>query len=182
MQVESGFILGTDRDTYRTWIEDAVVNVLQVNTRIGGYAICLPDTVLRGSQLWQKREQIVWTSKPAFQLEDLGHSRIAYFEQLGILPAYRQYAVFLAMSTLDTIFAAGHQHLFLTTLRVPLLNRAPLGLLSRCNAQVIGQVREHYPDYGQLISDVHYFRCSDYRTALTRAATTRPWLRPQLVV
>lgn len=177
MQARSGFILGSDRITYHTWIKNAVVRVLQVGDKIGGYAICLPDAVLRASPLWHKREQIVWTSESPFRLDDMEHSKIAYFEQLGVLPAYRQYALFLAMHVLDTIFTAGHKHLFLTTLRSPLLNRAVFGLLGRCGAQVVGQVREHYPAYGHLVSDVHHLPRSDYHKALAKAATSRPWLR-----
>ena len=69
-----GFILGSPRELYCTWVKTAVVKVLQAGqanaNRLGevseapgivGYAICLPDAVVRQSELWQKKDHIAFS-------------------------------------------------------------------------------------------------------------------------
>lgn len=51
---QGGFLLGTDIETYRFFIENAFVNVLENENGIVGFAVVLPDDLLRSSDLWKK--------------------------------------------------------------------------------------------------------------------------------
>ena len=167
--VEGGFILGSARDLYCAWIEAAVVKVLEVGGSIVGYAICLPDTVLRQSALWHKKDRIVFEIPITSSLAD----KIAYFEQLAVLPRYRYYVPKLIVATLDVMFVQGHQHLFATTVREPFHNRAVYGLFKRCQAQTVGYIREHYPTHGVVVSQLHHVPRANYPDFRTRLCQMR---------
>ena len=170
----SGFILGSDAELYRTWIKTAVVKVLQIKRasdnklsqtnraqRVCGYAICLPDKVLRQSELWQKKDRIDFN----IPITSIVNEKIAYFEQLAVLPRYRRYVSALLIATLDTVFAQGHQHLFFTTVCEPFNNQSTQGLHKRGAAQTVGYLREHYPEHGAIVSQLHYVPRANYQQA-----------------
>ena len=156
-----GFILGSARDLYSAWIEAAVVKVLEVGGGSVGYAICLPDAMLRQSALWDKKDRIAF----AIPITSILADKIAYFEQLAVLPRYRRYVLKLLVATLDVIFAQGHQHMFATTVREPFHNRAASGLFKRSKAQTVGFIREHYPEHGVIVSQLHYVPRVNYHRA-----------------
>ena len=169
-----GFILGSPRELYCTWVKTAVVKVLQTEqanaNRLGevseapgivGYAICLPDAVVRQSELWQKKDHIAFS----IPIDSIVKEKIAYFEQLAVLPRYRRYVAKLLVATLDVIFAQGHQHLFSTTVSEPFNNQAAQGLYKRGAAQTVGYLREHYPEYGTIVSQLHYMPRANYQRA-----------------
>ncbi len=86
-----GFLLGTNVETYRFFIENAFVNVLETNGEIVGFAVVLPDGLLRNSDLWKRKDEIEWA---AGEPGDLIEKKLCYFEQLAVLPgaANRLYA------------------------------------------------------------------------------------------
>ncbi len=167
-----GFILGSSRELYRRWIETAVVKVLQQeerkrrgserHTSLVGYAICLPDAVLRQSELWQKKDRIDFN----IAIDSIVHDKIAYFEQLAILPRYRYALPQLLKATLETISAQGHRHLFTTTVCKPFNNCAAHGLLKRSAARTVGYLQEHHPVHGTIVSRLHYMSRDNYQHAL----------------
>ncbi len=157
----SGFILGSARELYCAWLETAVVKVLQVEQCVGGYAICLPDAILRQSELWQKKDRIAFS----IPIASIVNEKIAYFEQLAVLPRYRRYVSSLLIAILDTVFAQGHLHLFATTVCEPFNNYAAQGLFKRGAAQTVGYLREHYPEHGTIVSQLHYVQQHDYQRA-----------------
>ena len=156
-----GFILGSARELYCAWLETAVVKVLQVEQCVGGYAICLPDAMLRQSELWQKKDRIAFS----ISIDSIVNEKIAYFEQLAVLPRYRRYVSSLLIATLDAVFAQGHRHLFATTVCEPFHNYAAQGLFKRGAAKTVGYLREHYPKHGTIVSQLHYVQQRDYQHA-----------------
>ena len=175
-----GFILGSPRELYQAWVETAIVKVLQQEREsdkeprpasLIGYTICLPDAVLRQSELWQKKDRISFSIPIASSVNE----KVAYFEQLAVLPRYRYYLSQLLIETLDTVFAQGHQHVFATTVCEPFNNCATQGLFKRGAAQTVGYLREHYPQYGTIVSQLHYFPRGNYQRA--RAAWCSGFVR-----
>lgn len=158
-----GFILGSTRERYCQWVTTAIVKVLCVEDVVVGYAVCFPDAVLRSSELWQKKDKVV----SSIALAEIATEKVAYFEQLAVLPRYRRYVPSLVIGALDVVFAGGHQHLFTTTVHAPFHNRAVHGLLRRAKARSVGYIREHYPEHGAIVSELHYLQRHDYQHART---------------
>ena len=170
-----GFILGSPRDLYCAWLETAVVKVLQKEQCVVGYTICLPDVVVRQSELWQKKDRIAFS----IPIDSIVNEKIAYFEQLAVLPRYRRYVASLLITTLDAVFAQGHQHMFATTVCEPFNNYAAQGLFKRGAAQMVGYLREHYPEHGTIVSKLHYVARANYQSAREAFRCTAKLSLPQ---
>ena len=82
-----------------------------------------------------------------------------------MLPRYRRYVAKLLVATLDVIFAQGHRHMFSTTVSEPFNNQAAQGLYKRGAAQTVGYLREHYPEHGAIVSQLHYMPRANYQQA-----------------
>jgi hypothetical protein len=153
---EGGFLLGASADAYAWFVEHAQVLVLEdVGGRAGGFAVALPDAVLRGTDVWARRRQIAWEGGGWDQLEA---ARVGYFDQLAVRPErrFRIYAPALAAAAVQALAASGHQHVFATVVREPVRNTASLPLLHAAGARRIGQIHETYPEVGRIFSDVYH--------------------------
>lgn len=53
-----GFLLGSSVETYRFFIERALVDVFENKGEIVGFAVVLPDDLLRKSEIWQRKNEI----------------------------------------------------------------------------------------------------------------------------
>ena len=149
-----GFLLGCSAERYAGLIAAANVLVMEIDSDIAGFAITLPDPVLRASELWSRRELIRWTAGEGAPPET---EPVAYFDQLAVSPdAPRLHVAALAFAAVRMLAEAGHRHLYATTLREPVANRAAFRFLEALGARSVGEVEEDYPDAGRVVSQLHY--------------------------
>lgn len=164
-----GFLLGSSLEGYRALIDAADVWVLNgTDGAIAGFAVLLPEPVLRASELWTRREAIRWEVPAGWTAPE---HRVCYFDQLAILPTARLRAAELALTALRGAVGAGHQHLFATTVAHPVRNTASLALLRALGARRVGSVDEEYEGVGRIVSDLYYAPLdgADERLQETRA-------------
>lgn len=150
-----GFLLGSSQQQYLWFIQHARVLVLEdcrLNT-IAGFAIGLPDHILRQTDLWQRKENIRWKEPTHKKLDKF---RLGYIEQLAVFPqaSYRLYAPALALALAKRLFEQ-HDFLFTTIVRQPVQNLASLQLLERIGARSMGFIEEDYPQVGRITSEVY---------------------------
>ncbi len=152
-QARGGFLLGSSVESYRFFIESALVNVLEDHREIVGFAIVLPDKLLRSSELWRRKESIEWEN---FSVSDLLEKPLCYFEQLAVLPGekYRFYGSALTAITARQAFEA-HHAIFATTVIEPICNRASVAFIENVGGRRVGSVDEFYAEIGALKSAVY---------------------------
>lgn len=164
-----GFLLGASLESYRALIDVADVWVLTgTDGAVAGFAVLLPEPVLRASELWARREAIQWDAPGGWTPPE---HRVCYFDQLAILPAARMRAPELALAALREAVRTGHQHLFATVVTHPVQNTASLALLRALGARRVGSVDEVYEGVGHIVSDLYYAPIdgADERLEETRA-------------
>jgi ribosomal protein S18 acetylase RimI-like enzyme len=166
-----GFLLGTSAEGYQLLVAHARVWVLDTPEGVGGFAVALPDPLVRGSELWQRRAGIVWDGLDPRAIED---ARVGYYDQLAVLPRWRAHpaAGALALRALADLFREGHGHVFFTTVRAPVENRAALPFLARVGARRVGWVEERYPEIGPLESWVYHLDQGTFDNRMEAAART----------
>lgn len=168
-----GFLLGSSLERYRALIHAADVWVLNDTAgAVAGFAVLLPDAVLRASELWEHRHAIRWEAPPGWRVPD---ADVCYFDQLAILPTVRMRAPELALTALRGAVQSGHQHLFATLVVHPVQNTASLALLRALGARRVGSVDEEYDGFGRIVSDLYYAPIggADERLAETTRAGRR---------
>jgi hypothetical protein len=171
-----GFILGVERDAYQRMIAGGCVELLEVDARVVGFAVALPDPALRASDVWRRRAQIQWVDgvDPAA----IESTTIGYFDQLAVLPGIhlRAYGAALGLRALTRLLFGsspgdpGHEHVLTTTLRAPVRNTAALAYLQRIGARPVGSISERYPQLGTVTSDIYLLRKD---ALMTRVADMR---------
>ena len=148
-----GFLLGCAPERYSALIAADCVLVLEQEGRVAGFAVALPDTLLRASDLWARRSLIRWRKSEG---EPAPGEAIAYFDQLALAPwARRLDGAPLALAAARRLAESGHAWLYATTLQAPIRNPAALPLLRRVGARVVGSVTEFYEEVGEVVSDLH---------------------------
>jgi hypothetical protein len=168
-----GFLLGSSLEHYRMLIDAADVWVLNDTAgAVAGFAVLLPDAVLRASELWEHRHAIRWDAPAGWMVPE---TDVCYFDQLAILPTVRMRAPELALTALRGAVRAGHQHLFATAVTHPVQNTASLALLRALGARRVGSVDEEYDGVGRIVSDLYYAPIggADERLAETTRAGRR---------
>jgi hypothetical protein len=151
-----GFLLGCSRERYALLVAHAHVLVLEENGALTGFAITLPDPLLRASELWSRRALIRWHANES---EPPEHAAIAYFDQLALArTASRLHAPALALAAVRQLIKSGHQHLYATLLHAPFRNHASLPLLRAAGARAVAFVPETYPQVGPIVSELHHLR------------------------
>jgi hypothetical protein len=154
-----GFLLGCPRERYLALIETSEVLLVEAQGEIGGFAVALPDPVLRTSDLWQRRGRISWTGRNA---EPPADERTAYFDQLAIRPGWpRLHGLVLALAAARRLAESGHVHLYATILHEPVRNEAALPLLRGVGGQPVGLVEELYEGVGRVVSELHHARLKE---------------------
>jgi ribosomal protein S18 acetylase RimI-like enzyme len=164
-----GFLLGASLEGYRALIDAADVWVLTgTDGGVAGFAVLMPEPVLRASELWARRDSIRWDVPAGWSPPEHG---VCYFDQLAILPSARMRAPELALTALRGAVRAGHQHLFATVVTAPVQNTASLALLRALGARRVGSVDEEYEGVGHIVSDLYYAPIdgADERLEETRA-------------
>lgn len=151
-----GFLLGTSLVEYEQFIRRDVVLVAESDCprQVVGFAIVMQHDTLMQSELLKRAEQVQWEA--AFR-QRFDVRRMAFFEQLGMLPdaAYRVYAKYLAFSITWQVLQT-HEALFTTVLQYPFVNTAALSFIKVIGFEYVGVVDEVYPDYGRIKSDVYH--------------------------
>jgi hypothetical protein len=149
-----GFLLGASLETYRALIDVADVWVLHDTAgAVAGFAVLLPEPVLRASELWTRREAIRWDAPAGWTPPE---THVCYFDQLAVLPDARVRAPELALTALRGAVQSGHAHMFATVVTHPLQNVASLALLRALGARRVGSVDEEYEGVGRIVSDLYY--------------------------
>src|SRR5688500_5059857 len=99
-----GFLMGTDLPGYLHFINHAIVKVLDVNESPAGFAIILPDAMVRASALVEKVSEMNWTG---FSPELFNGKRVCFYEQLAVLPGenFRSWSVMLAFAAVSEAFS-----------------------------------------------------------------------------
>jgi hypothetical protein len=166
-----GFLLGTSREQYEYFIkhDDVLVAECIAGHQIVGFTIVLKHASVLNSTLWLRAQEVRWDNHffaqflegQSFDQNVLPHTRIAYYEQLGFLDddAVRVYAKYLAFASVHRAFET-HDHIFVTTVKYPIVNRAPLSFLRIAGFECVGTHDEVYPEYGRIISDVYHLERS----------------------
>lgn len=158
-----GFLLGCAPERYSSLIGAECILVLEQEKRLAGFAVAMPDPLLRASELWARRSLIRWRDGEG---EPPPGEPIAYFDQLALAPAASRLAAApLALAAVYRLAESGHARLYATTLQAPIRNPAALPLLRGFGARVVGSVTEHYEGVGEVVSDLH---CAPLSTAMTR--------------
>ena len=168
-----GFLLGASLEGYRALIEVADVWVLHdTGGALAGFAVLLPEAVLRASELWERRHAIRWEVPAGWMLPEDG---VCYFDQLAVLPEARVRAPELALAALRGAVQEGHEHLFATVVTHPVQNTASLALLRALGARRVGSLDEAYEGVGRIVSDLYYAPIggADARLAETTRAGRR---------
>lgn len=170
---QSGFLLGTSLAQYEYFIEhdDVLVAELVEPAQIAGFTIVLKHASLLNSTLWMRAHEVRWDNQffaqllgdKSFDENALQHTRVAYYEQLGFLDndAVRVYAKYLAFASVHRAFAT-HDHIFVTTVKYPIVNRASLPFLRIAGFECVGTHDEVYPEYGRIVSDVYHLEQSEF--------------------
>lgn len=158
----SGFLLGCSADRYAEFVARANALVLD-DAALGGlagFAITLPDEVLRATDVWARRREIAWDGGDPARFEA---ERVGYFEQLAVLPGcrYRIAAPALALRALSDLLADGHRHVFATVVRAPFNNVVSRRLLSAVGARRVGEIDERYDGVGRVVSDLYHLDRSE---------------------
>jgi len=151
-----GFLLGSSPEQYAFFVANANAYVLEDAKRgLVGFAITLPDEVLRMTDVWARRREIDWEGDGWERFET---ERVGYFEQLAVLPGcqYRIAAAALALRALTDLLADSHRHVFATAVSAPFNNLASRRLLDAIRARRVGRIDETYPDVGRIVSDVYH--------------------------
>lgn len=163
-----GFILGTDRAGYRQLVTVGRVWLLRLDGQTVGYATAYPDPVLRASELWSRRERIVWQGfEPAAILDQ----PLALFDQLAVLPGSRArfYGTALALCTMLDLLD-DHRHVLTTVVHAPVMNLAALAFVRRIGGRLVGELDEHYPEAGEIRSGLYCLDGELARAAVEQAA------------
>lgn len=176
-----GFLLGTNAEGYAMLVTVGEAWVLTADELVVGFSIALPDPVVRQSDVWTRRAEVVW--EPGFTVEESGV--IGYFDQLAVLPPWRRHprTIALAVRPVLALLLGGCTDLFATTVREPVENRAAWPLLERVGFRRVGRIDEVYPEVGPLVSDLHHVTgaVARERLAVVRAgasATGRSLVAP----
>ena len=157
------FLLGSDTDTYADMLERARMWLLVADGRAIGFTLTLTSELLRDSPLWAGRDRIEW--RPDFDPGASLARRVAYFDQLAVLPQIRrrEWSACLALRALtELIHAEEHAQVLTTTVLEPVVNRAALPYLAHLGARQVGQLDEHYPAVGPIVSALHLIEAQGF--------------------
>jgi ribosomal protein S18 acetylase RimI-like enzyme len=164
---KGGFLLGSDEAHYAQLLRVARVWLLVLDDEVGGFSVTLDDAVLRASPLWARRDAIEWSAD--FGQTTSPERRVAYFDQLAVLPHLRSryWGAALGLRALaEQIEEVGHELVLTTTVIAPINNRAAVPYLERIGARRVGQVDEHYPEVGQVVSAIYMVEAPRYHEQL----------------
>lgn len=169
--VKGGFLLGTTREQYLSFILNDHCLVAEDHGNVVGFGIMLHNASLRNSDIWQRRHQAAWE----VDINDFEDLPICYFEQLAFLPGYKRAVLKLAYQLVMDAFRQGHTHLFATTVHKPVLNIAAVPFIKKADGGLVGRIDEYYPEVGNILSDIYLIDRIKFYDAVPKLAIY-PWL------
>lgn len=173
------FLLGSDADGYARMLESDRMWLLVAEDQAIGFTLTLDEALFRASLLWDRRDAIEW--RPDFESAVALDQRVAYFDQLAVLPGIRrrEWSACLALRALaELISDEGHEQVLTTTVVEPVVNRAALPYLAHLGARRIARLDEHYPEVGPIVSALHLIEARGFWAyAESLAGVARPGVR-----
>ena len=155
-----GFLLGTDEETYLTYINSSICLVAEnPSGSVVGFGIILPDAVLRSSELWLRRESATWS----VDLGNYENQNLCYFEQFAFLDGFKRATVLMSYYIVKLAFDLGHQTLFASTVTKPVRNLAAVPFLLKLGGLKAGNINEVYPGFGEINSDIYLLEAAAFR-------------------
>ncbi|MDC1174235.1 hypothetical protein OAT67_02495 [Bacteriovoracaceae bacterium] len=152
--IKGGFLLGTDINTYKFYIENGHCLTAVVKDEIVGFGIILPNQLVKNSELWEKRKQVKWT----INFTDLEEGNVSYLEQLAFVSGHRMLSIALSYNLVKSIFDGGTNFILTTTVKKPVLNTAAIPYIKSIGGFKIGNIDETYPIVGNINSDVYLIK------------------------
>ena len=151
---QGGFLLGTDINTYKFYIENGYCLTAIVNDKIVGFGIILPNQLVIKSELWEKRKQVNWT----INFNDIENSNVSYIEQLAFLKGHRKLSIILPYNLVKSVFDNGSDFILTTTVKKPIVNTAAIPYIKSIGGFKIGNINEIYPIVGSINSDIYLIK------------------------
>ena len=148
---KGGFLLGTDKETYEFYISQGICLTAYNGDDVVGFGIILPDHLIKGGELWEKRTQVDWT----IDIEMLENANVAYLEQLAFLSGNKKLSVILAYNLMHLAFYNGAEFVLTTTVRKPVKNKAAIPFILAAGGSKVGNINEAYPTIGAINSDIY---------------------------
>jgi len=148
---QGGFLLGTDIDTYKFYIQHGICFTAVAFEEIVGFGILLPNQIIRESELWEKRKTVDWS----VDLATLENSNIAFLEQMAFLKGNRKLTLILSYNLAHAAFGNGADYILTTTVKKPVTNEAAIPLIHAVGGREVGNIDEIYPKVGMINSDIY---------------------------
>lgn len=155
---KSGFLLGTEAETYLEYIENDYCLVLENGTSLIGFGIILKDESVRQSEIWIKRDSADWS----IDINEFVSKKICYFEQLAFLKGHSRQVLKIAYNALNWAFEDGHEHMFASTVNFPISNLAAVPYILKASGKKVGNIDEVYPKIGQINSDIYHIEAKKF--------------------
>ena len=176
-----GFLLRHPREEYEAQVAQGVVRVATgPDGAVVGFAVALPDPVLRASALWELARGVRWDGVDPAQHDG---EKIAFFDQLGVLPVAgrSRHAMDLALGTAAALFGGGHHKILAVATVEPFRNDAAVPFLRRAGARRIGVLPFEDRAAGPLLSDLFCLEREEFVSLLRREAGETSAVRRRLL-
>jgi hypothetical protein len=165
-----GFLLGSDRETYRDHVAHGRVMVTPaVGGGLDAFSVVLDDDAFRASDLWERRRH---ADVPAALVARFEDARLAYFDQLVARPGRAWASTRLAFHHVVDAMRR-HDAMLATTVVAPVVNGAALPFLREIGFEVVGHVDENYPRIGRLRSALHLLTREAFEQRVARPDARR---------
>ncbi|RUA08224.1 MAG: hypothetical protein DSY82_07295 [Flavobacteriia bacterium] len=155
---QGGFLLGTDINTYKFYIENGYCLTGVIKGKIVGFGILLPNQIVKSSELWEKRKKVNWT----ININDLENNNVSFIEQLAFLRGHRKLSLVLSYNLVKTGFDKGADFILTTTVQKPIINTAAIPYIKSIGGFKIGNIDEIYPKIGNINSDIYLIKKNSF--------------------
>jgi len=161
---QGGFLLGTDLETYRFYINHGFCYTAIASDEIIGFGIMLPNQLVKQSEIWEKRKTVSWK----INLSTLEKSNVAYLEQLAFLKGHRKLVLILSYNLVHKAFENGADFILTTTVKKPVLNLAAIPLIKAAGGRKVGNIDEVYDNIGDINSDLYLIEKTTFHKSLEK--------------
>lgn len=173
---KGGFLLGTDVETYRRFIQNDYCLVAEGAEGVIGFGIIVTNDHVRQSDIWMRRKQAKWT----IDIDAYEDRKVCYFEQLAFLHGHGREVLKLCYNLVAWAFDDGHEHLFTATVKEPILNLAAVPYILKGSGGWVGNIDESYPGIGKLNSDIYMIDAARFYSEVPQQ-TIYPYLRSHYI-
>jgi hypothetical protein len=156
-----GFLLGTDIDTYKQYIEKdyclVVEKEIEKEIKIIGFGIVLKNKNLKEAEIWTKRNSATWN----INIKDYEQKQVCYFEQLAFIKGYSREVLKLCFNIMSWAYET-HSSMITTTVKEPIVNLAAVPYILKAGGQKVGNIKEKYPKIGKINSGIYLIEKEDF--------------------